>query len=282
MALAATPGRPQRRIRPARFPLASEIAYRAVLRRLVLDIRAAALAEVEQSGPLLLATAAAYRPDDADARQDEEPQPTGWAALLEAMLARIAQRITTSLLAATARIAGIGRAIDATGRAEWPRIVRSAYGVDVTRGEPGLPDLMSAWETENLALIRSIPAAVVAQLRGEFARAVRNGESLRSLARIVRERTGAADARAQLIAADQTGKLNGQLQEHRQRSIGVTRYRWTSMGDERVRPDHVAKNGRIFEWAKPPPGGHPGQPIRCRCYPDPLLPEMTEADLPLL
>ena len=77
---------------------------------------------------------------------------------------------------------------------------------------------------------------------------------------------GISDARAELIARDQTLKLNGQINEARQRGAGVTEYTWSTVGDDRVRDTHRAHEGKVFRWDSPPPDtGHPGQDYQCRC-----------------
>jgi SPP1 gp7 family putative phage head morphogenesis protein len=79
-----------------------------------------------------------------------------------------------------------------------------------------------------------------------------------------------------LIARDQTSKLNGNLTRLRQEEIGVTRYKWSTAGDERVRPTHRANEGKIFEWANPPKTGHPSHEINCRCVAIPLLDDVLD------
>jgi SPP1 gp7 family putative phage head morphogenesis protein len=171
-------------------------------------------------------------------------------------------------------VASIGEAVSTTNRTEWRRQVRAAYGVDILRGEPWLRDLLSGWEQENLALIRSLPDRLVDQLRGEMSRALVSGTSLRQLTQIVQERTGAAESRAELIARDQIGKLNGQLAQRRQTDIGVEQYVWRTSQDERVRPTHRVRDGRTYRWDA---GSiKPGQEIRCRCVADPVFPEELE------
>ena len=46
--------------------------------------------------------------------------------------------------------------------------------------------------------------------------------------------------------------------------------------DERERAHHVDREGKEFNWDKPPDDGHPGQPILCRCYAEAVLPEFDE------
>jgi len=49
-------------------------------------------------------------------------------------------------------------------------------------------------------------------------------------------------------------------------------YIWRTVGDEKVRGSHAARNGKVFQWAKPPEGGHPGEDHNCRCWAEPVAP----------
>ncbi|MFN9900791.1 MAG: phage minor head protein, partial [bacterium] len=65
--------------------------------------------------------------------------------------------------------------------------------------------------------------------------------------------------KAQLIARDQTAKANAVLTQVRQQRLGIQEYIWQTCQDERVRPTHASKHGKIFRWDSPPPDtGHPG------------------------
>ena len=85
---------------------------------------------------------------------------------------------------------------------------------------------------------------------------------------------GVSARRAALIARDQIGKLNGEIARERQTELGIRRYKWRSSSDERVRPEHADRDGQIFEWSDPPPDGHPGQPVQCRCWAEPLIDDL--------
>lgn len=90
--------------------------------------------------------------------------------------------------------------------------------------------------------------------------------------------------RARLIARDQVGKLNGELQQQRQADLGIERYIWRTVGDNAVRPSHAAMDGETCRWDDPTVylsgsrwanrssiGGveeHPGQDYQCRCSAD--------------
>lgn len=274
-----TMNRLRRKPRPMRYPLSAEVEYRKALRALVASLKATLLAELDTQGPGMLAAAEVYRGDD----DGPMPGATGWAAILKAMLERVAGGIIGSIREAEAAMLRVGERVNGVTRDEWRRLVRESYGVDILRNEPWLPGLLSGWEQTNLGLIRSIPSTVVDQLRTEMSAGMATGTSLRNLRALVQERTGVSASRAELIARDQVAKLTGQLDQNRQQDIGVTSYIWRSAGDERVRATHRANNGKTFQWAKPPAGtGHPKHDVRCRCYADPILPGMTEAEVQLL
>jgi SPP1 gp7 family putative phage head morphogenesis protein len=89
-------------------------------------------------------------------------------------------------------------------------------------------------------------------------------------------RVGNIRARADLIARDQISKLNGQFTELRQTELGLKRYTWRTVGDERVRESHSQNDGKVFSWNSPPEGtGHPGDDFQCRCYAEPVFEDLV-------
>jgi SPP1 gp7 family putative phage head morphogenesis protein len=93
------------------------------------------------------------------------------------------------------------------------------------------------------------------------------------LSGIMQDQQDKVQARAALIARDQIGKLNGNINRTRQEAAGLKRYRWRTNMDGRQRPEHSARNGQIFSWDKPPADGHPGQAVLCRCGAEPVFEE---------
>jgi len=78
------------------------------------------------------------------------------------------------------------------------------------------------------------------------------------------------------MAADETQTLNSDLSKTRWEDAGVSRYKWVTVGDDRVREEHAARNGKIFRWDTPPSDGHPGQPYNCRCEAQPMIASSRE------
>ena len=58
------------------------------------------------------------------------------------------------------------------------------------------------------------------------------------------------------------------------------RYIWRTQGDKDVRSTHANREGQIFSWDNPPPGGHPGEDYGCRCTAE-TIKEDAEATTPV-
>ena len=168
-----------------------------------------------------------------------------------------------------------GQAVTFNG-AQLHAVLRSVYGVDVFVAEPNLRGILQVWEAENIALIKSIPTKYAEQLRGRVVDAVQRGATLRDMVKEIRESYDLPRNRAELIAQDQIGKLNGQLTQTRQQALGVEEYRWRGVMDQRERDEHVEREGKTFRWDAPPSDGHPGQPIRCRCGAEGVFPDFDD------
>ena len=86
------------------------------------------------------------------------------------------------------------------------------------------------------------------------------------------------EKRAIFIARDQSSKLNAALTQARHEDVGITKYTWSTSGDERVRESHAEKDGQVFEYANPPADtGHPGHDFNCRCVQIPYLGDVLKS-----
>jgi SPP1 gp7 family putative phage head morphogenesis protein len=94
----------------------------------------------------------------------------------------------------------------------------------------------------------------------------------------IREALGATRSRAETIAVTETHKLAAQLTQARHEAAGITRFRWSTSHDARVRPSHRVLHGREFDYDDPPiVDGEPtlpGHAPRCRCVPIPIPPPL--------
>ena len=182
---------------------------------------------------------------------------------------------------------GLGVATDAVDNLRFmhrQRMIENfqkALGVDIT---PMMSDLrirpiMEKAIADNAKLIKSIPEDMLPKIMGEFEKIFAEGFDQEKLLKIINKRFRVGGSRSKLIARDQTSKIIGQLTEARQVGMGIDSYIWITMDDEsvvgnpggefpdgnEVHMDHFIRNGVEFFWNNPPPDGHPGQAISCRC-----------------
>ena len=128
----------------------------------------------------------------------------------------------------------------------------------------------------NIALINSIPQQYLDRVEQAVMASLQAGTLNASLADDLLKIEGVTKNRAKLIARDQLGKINSRLSQIRQQSLGITHYFWSTSLDERVRSKHAKWEGDRIAWDNPPPDGHPGQPVQCRCGATPDLDFLME------
>jgi SPP1 gp7 family putative phage head morphogenesis protein len=178
---------------------------------------------------------------------------------------------------------------EAFNRAETGAQFGRVLGVNPLMIDPKLNPVMQNFVRENTELIKSIGDQFFDKLQKDtfdhIQAGVYNKEYAGKLTEqfadeyqsqwergILAKRVQNAEARSNLIARDQISKYNGQLARARQTSLGLTKYRWSTSGDERVRESHKANDGKIFSWDNPPETGHPGSgQINCRCVAIPVF-----------
>jgi SPP1 gp7 family putative phage head morphogenesis protein len=179
-----------------------------------------------------------------------------------------------------------GERINVTNQKAQVRISNS-LGLRAVQPGTQLAAAAKAWTDTNAALIVSQPAEVAARVQALVAEMVPAGARWETIAKRLVEEEGIAQRRANLIARDQTSKYNADLTRIRQTGCGITHYEWRGTMDARERPSHVALQGMVFAWDKPPIIGHPGEPIQCRCQAIPVTSSrgiakeaaLTEAEL---
>lgn len=135
----------------------------------------------------------------------------------------------------------------------------------------------------NASLIKSVATEFKQEIADTIMANVQDGQRSTNLITQIKERYNVSQSRAKLIARDQTSKLNGSLVKARAQALGSKTYVWSSVRDERARPDHVAMDGMLCRWDDPNVFSrdngetwedrskingvklHPTEPINCRC-----------------
>jgi SPP1 gp7 family putative phage head morphogenesis protein len=127
---------------------------------------------------------------------------------------------------------------------------------------------------ENIQLVMKAQREYAEGVAKIFGDPANIGLSIDDLKSSLLARGDVSESRAELIARDQTLKLNGAITEIRQTNAGVDSYIWSTSLDERVREEHVALEGQTFSWDSPPEVGHPGEDYQCRCVALPVISEL--------
>lgn len=185
------------------------------------------------------------------------------------------------------KAAAIAAEIAVFNRNQIMKVLRQMIGVDVFLSEPWLETEIKAFVGENVALIKTIESRHFADIEQLVYRSASQGLRHEEIQRQIIQIYGKTRNIAKRIGRDQVNKFNGQLTMIRQTNLGVKQYVWKTMGDERVRgrpggrypgavPSHWARQNKTFYWNKPPDGGHPGQAIQCRCWPEPVLQDIID------
>lgn len=151
-------------------------------------------------------------------------------------------------------------------RGKWVRAVLSGADVDLETliGPEEVRETIDALLVRNTSLIRDINE----QARGRIADAVLRGfqqrKTIADVTKEIREAAGMARKRARRVAADQTVKLASALDRERQRQAGLDHWKWKHSHKLHPRPEHVARDGKIYT-DETAPEDEPGELPFCGC-----------------
>lgn len=140
----------------------------------------------------------------------------------------------------------------------------------------GIDEAIAKRRAENIDLVVKAQRAYAQSVQDIFEDPSNEGLRVEDLQAKLVERGDVSESRAELIARDQTLKLNGAITEIRQTNAGVTEYVWSTSLDERVREEHAALEGQTFSWDSAPDVGHPGEDFQCRCVAVPVIAELED------
>ena len=143
-----------------------------------------------------------------------------------------------------------------------------------------LKQAVSAAIADNVTMIKSIETQYHTQIEGAVMRSLQpGGRGLADVTEALQKYEGITDRRRNIIAKDQTRKIQASISIERAKSAGIKKFKWLhSRGGSEPRPDHVAMNGNVYSYDDPPvidrrtgERGFPGQAINCRCQMVPVI-----------
>lgn len=192
---------------------------------------------------------------------------TDSAADLEREIGQAEAGLQRLFLTLTPRLRQWALRVERWSRGKFVGAALAATGID-------LSTLLTAGDVQetvddairwNASLVRNVSDEARARIANTVFTGVRERRPAREVARELREGLGMSRRRSLNIAADQAQKLSARLDQARQEQAGIAKYEWMHSMKRHPRESHVARNGKVFEWAKPPADGHPGTAIRCGC-----------------
>lgn len=125
--------------------------------------------------------------------------------------------------------------------------------------------------THNLNLyIKDWYNADIIRLRGRVQESVEEGYRADHMRDVLEAEYGVAERKAKFLARQETSLLVSKYRETRYKESGLSRYRWSTSDDQRVRHDHKKLEGKIFDWDHPPitdeatgDRNNPGEDFNC-------------------
>lgn len=154
--------------------------------------------------------------------------------------------------------------------------------IPVTPSSAGIADFVDDARDEALDYLVKAGRTYVDQVRGVLEDEDNFERPVAQLAALIEERAEVSRSHARLLAVDQTLKLHSGVTRLRHEAAGISRYRWSTSLDERVRPMHADLEGQEFSYDDPPETNadgdtnNPGEDYRCRCVAIPILEEEEE------
>ncbi len=207
------------------------------------------------------------------ASKSEAAEERQIGATLDALRADVAKLFEREKLGAMVEpFAGLTEKFQAE---QLNRQLREAVALDVVGSEPWIAKAATEFTRENVALIRTIPSRYFDEIETLVMREAADGVRWEELVDGIEERYDVSRSRSKIIARDQIGKFYGDLNRVRQTDLGITRFVWRTVRDNRVRPEHADIDGESFAWGSAPDGG-PGEAVLCRCYAEPDLSSVTD------
>jgi uncharacterized protein with gpF-like domain len=161
-------------------------------------------------------------------------------------------------------------------------------------------EVKNAWIRDTITRMAGTVTKNYQDVRAMVLDAIRNGKSYEDvLARIMKMDASLTLKRAEFLARDLIGKLNGTIERKLQTGLGIGTYFWQTAADERVRgrpggrypdaiPSHWSMDSLVCDWSdanivsfdygrtwvpRSPdmPRYHPGMDWQCRCRGTPFL-----------
>lgn len=187
------------------------------------------------------------------------------------------------------RMYKIGRRAVEIARNEWKRVAKSALGINLLEAhynEAFYALRLSKWVDEGTRIGDNIVKDTIEKIQEIVLEGIDNNAPGAEIREQIQKQTEHTQKIADLSGRSQIANLNSKITQDQQRDAGITKYKWTTANDERVRPCHQELDGQIISWNNPPEMWydtkskgriytgrfcHPGEDYCCRCVAIPVF-----------
>lgn len=156
--------------------------------------------------------------------------------------------------------------VESWHRVKWTQAILTPSGVDLSTviSAGDVTETLDAVVARNVALVKDISAQTQAKISDIVFRNFQARTPTAKVAKELREAVGFSQKRAMKVAIDQTVKLSAQLDTERMIQAGIDSWEWRHSEKKNFRPDHKARNGKVYTFKNPPPD-MPGMLPYCGC-----------------
>lgn len=281
---------PRRRGLKFRYPKLIEAKYRNMLLSIVNSMKDVVKGELSRSRIKELVEMADRNRQDSIRADADNAWFTGAMVNLKRLEVGLKKKIPKTSIYAK----DIGQKTHKWHDEQWRRVMKRVVGVDLYGQMPHMKELVDEFVSDNTQLIKKLTRETTNDINRILLDGIQAGDRHETIYKRIFNGTDLeagrfkkTENRAKLIARDQVGTLNYRLSRERMDDLDIEEYEWQTSDDERVRgcpygkyPDakysHFDRDGKTFKWSDPPPDGHAGQAIACRCTAIPLIDELTE------
>lgn len=169
---------------------------------------------------------------------------------------------------------------DETAWADLGREMGRALREEIRRAPTGIAMKEKIAEAEEL--ITSLPVEAARRVHKLTIEGMQSGVRARETAKEIMRTEEVTASRAMLIARTETTRTATAMVEARATAIGSVGYIWRTSKDSDVRETHKKLEGQYIRWSTPPIAGengeraHAGAIYNCRCWPEPVIPDVIE------
>jgi SPP1 gp7 family putative phage head morphogenesis protein len=151
-------------------------------------------------------------------------------------------------------------------------------GVNAVISEQTQQKISEIYETQIKQSITNLSQEKIESLRAIVQEQALGGMRFKDLTKIIETQFNITKKRAKLIAQQETRFITSSYTQARYAKVGITKYKWSTSSDSRVRKGHAELNGKIFQFDSPPitnpktgKRANPGQDFGCRCVAIPIF-----------